>query len=440
MSEYFIQDTTLSGIADAIRAKNGSTGTIAVSDFATQIEAIETTPEGLVTYEETTATHTRSSGLSSVTYGANKFVAPPVYGDSNSAYSENGINWTSAVCTTSKARSNIVYGAGKFVVVGDGVAAYSSDGATWTAGTMPSVGNKFIAYGDGKFVSIPSGSYSGATGKSTDGVTWVQGGTIAGAYVDWYGVAYGAGKFVTFDRASKKVAYSTDGSSWTVVTNLPSSGNWYRIAYGGGKFVIISNGANKAAYSTDGITWTATTLPESASWTTVAYGNDMFVALANSVAAYSTDGVTWIKSTLPTSVGIGEVTYGSGKFVAVSNTSNTVLISYDGINWSTSGISGLVDTSGADVTEETLAQLTVAYKPGIAEFIIMDTTYWMSWQCSFEYGMTWEEWVVSSYNADPKFTISGGNVYYGSSIIKLSGKNVLGTDTIVADGSYRYAG
>lgn len=40
MAEYLIQDTTLTGIADAIRAKTGSTDAIKVSDMASKIEGI----------------------------------------------------------------------------------------------------------------------------------------------------------------------------------------------------------------------------------------------------------------------------------------------------------------------------------------------------------------------------------------------------------------
>ena len=41
MSEYLIQDTILTGIADAIRGKTGGTAPVAVSDMAAQIEGIE---------------------------------------------------------------------------------------------------------------------------------------------------------------------------------------------------------------------------------------------------------------------------------------------------------------------------------------------------------------------------------------------------------------
>lgn len=41
MAEYLIQDTTLTGIADAIRGKTGGTDPVAVSDMAAQIEGIQ---------------------------------------------------------------------------------------------------------------------------------------------------------------------------------------------------------------------------------------------------------------------------------------------------------------------------------------------------------------------------------------------------------------
>ena len=42
MSEYRIQDTTLTGIADAIRSKTGSAAAILVSKMANEIESIST--------------------------------------------------------------------------------------------------------------------------------------------------------------------------------------------------------------------------------------------------------------------------------------------------------------------------------------------------------------------------------------------------------------
>jgi hypothetical protein len=46
MSKYSIDSTTLTGIADAIRAKDGSSSPIVVSDFATKIANISTSVNG----------------------------------------------------------------------------------------------------------------------------------------------------------------------------------------------------------------------------------------------------------------------------------------------------------------------------------------------------------------------------------------------------------
>ena len=45
MAKYSIEDTTLTGIGDAIRAKEGSTGVIPVSDIPNRISAIQTGPD-----------------------------------------------------------------------------------------------------------------------------------------------------------------------------------------------------------------------------------------------------------------------------------------------------------------------------------------------------------------------------------------------------------
>ena len=48
MAKYLIQDTTLKGIADAIRTKTGKTDKIPVSDLATEIEGITGGAEGII--------------------------------------------------------------------------------------------------------------------------------------------------------------------------------------------------------------------------------------------------------------------------------------------------------------------------------------------------------------------------------------------------------
>ena len=45
MAKYSIEDTTLTGIGDAIRAKDGSTGVIPVPEIPSRIAAIQTGPD-----------------------------------------------------------------------------------------------------------------------------------------------------------------------------------------------------------------------------------------------------------------------------------------------------------------------------------------------------------------------------------------------------------
>lgn len=65
MAEYLIQDTTLTAIGNAIRSKEGSSGTIPVSSFASRISAIKTG----VTVQRKTGTFTTSNDQFAVDIG-----------------------------------------------------------------------------------------------------------------------------------------------------------------------------------------------------------------------------------------------------------------------------------------------------------------------------------------------------------------------------------
>jgi hypothetical protein len=185
-------------------------------------------------------------------------------------------------------------------------------------------------------------------------------------------VVYGGGKFVAVGNNSE-MAYSSDGITWTTVTNTGFTktnilGTLYGIAdiaYGGGKFVAVGGG-NQIAYSTDGINWTSATsvfLPtdlvtsEGTTVNCIAYGNGKFVAggwcgstanMQNSdphgaQLAYSTDGVTWTAidasvfgfgggSNLPYySNYVNSIIFENGKFIAGGK--GIIAYSADGINW-----------------------------------------------------------------------------------------------------------
>jgi len=124
--------------------------------------------------------------------------------------------------------------------------------------------------------------------------------------------------------------------TWTAVNRPFGTGNIYAIAYGGGTFVAVGE-SGKMAYSSDGVTWSAVgTSPFVTSFgstyyiTAIAYGNGTFVAMRGWVRAYSTGeiatstdgGVTWtpidVDSIFGTYSPIYAIAYGNNTFVAGS--------------------------------------------------------------------------------------------------------------------------
>lgn len=272
--------------------------------------------------------------------------------------------WSESTLPISESWNSIAYGDGKFVTLeggtgsGDGYkSAYSTDGINWTSGrTLPYPCDwSSVAYGNGKFVAVQLGAYNQYYGDkaaySTDGIRWT--GTSMPASDNWSSVTYGNGKFVSIasggSGGSNRCAYSTDGITWTQ-SSLPSSRGWKSVTYGDGKFVAIaynspgSYGTNLCAYSTDGVNWTESYLSTVGYWWSITYGNGKFVAIGeNDCAAYSIDGINWTSITMPYSPSKKwkTIAYGSGKFIAIespgsyssSTPPNVVAYSTDGVNW-----------------------------------------------------------------------------------------------------------
>ena len=273
----------------------------------------------------------------SITYGNGKFVA--IAENSNqTAYSEDGINWTASTMPSSNKWQSITYGNGKFVAVvySSDQAAYSEDGINWTTSTISSSAAwQSLTYGNGKFVAVAENSNKSA--YSEDGINWTS--STMPTSTKWQSITYGNGKFVAVACNPNQAAYSEDGINWTASTmpQLPNPAEWRSVTYGNGKFVAVALDSDQAAYSEDGINWTASTMPSYAKWIPLTYGNGKFVAIiwGSTQAAYSEDGINWTTSTMPSSDQWNSVTYGNGKFVAVVYSSDQAAYSEDGINWKT---------------------------------------------------------------------------------------------------------
>src|SRR5690606_31022384 len=111
--------------------------------------------------------------------------------------------------------------------------------------------------------------------------------------IQWNKVVYAKGTFVAVGDG--EVMTSPDGVVWTS-RSAAEANNWWGLAYGNGKFVAVaSDGTNRVMTSSDGATWTNSTTPLSRTWNGVAYGNGLFVttAYSNNTIMTSPDGATW---------------------------------------------------------------------------------------------------------------------------------------------------
>jgi hypothetical protein len=222
------------------------------------------------------------------------------------------------------------------------------------------VGTYFVATGpgSGSGTATPVANHlvavSGSTtvnAYSTDGgVSWTAGGALpaalSGATVD---IAYGTyssnGRWIAI-ASNGKTAYSTNGGvTWAAGGDLPA-GTWSAIAYGAGRWIAVSTGGTATAYSTTGsTTWVAGgSLGTSSTWIDIEYGANKFVAISSNGAVspmYSVNGgVTWANTDVSGWLNqtVTNVHYGQGVFVATNSTSNNMVSSEDGINWTTRAI------------------------------------------------------------------------------------------------------
>jgi hypothetical protein len=328
-------------------AKTAALGDITVKAVSSQ----DTSKEGELIINikaEVVWTQAGTSGLVNAEYGQRIF-AIAYGGEGDKAgfvaagsdivplYSKNGQNWDKLSNEYFDGSFlGIAYGddgvnAGFVAVRNDGQTFSSTDGASWTSRTKTEVKGSesfamSIAYGEvtgadgkahGRFVAV------GMTGKaaySTDGVTWTAVSDTNFGGSDIRDIAFGGGKFVAVGMTGK-AAYSTDGVSWTAVSDTKfGTATITGISYGAGKFVAVGAGG-KSAYSTDGVTWTAggaTGLRLGTGRINIAFGGGEFIAVSdNNETAYSLDGINWMTGGEPGFENAYNIVFGNGKFIAV---------------------------------------------------------------------------------------------------------------------------
>jgi hypothetical protein len=270
----------------------------------------------------TTFGSTSGAQARAVAWGGNKFVAVGTSGGTapttTSVYSYDGINWQVtattgsgtgmwSTATYSGSGWGVAYNGTRWVAVGsDGNTTlavftnckciyYSSDGLTWTNATSGQPfftqsgtgaiaravawnGIKWIAVGTDSTSTVGGQTASRSAFSSTDGITWTvisqnifgsnQNANLGGWCIAWNGERWVTGG--TFRFTSGSMFYSTDGITWTLCTgdtfNINADGFCRGVLWNGYKWIATGVSGSSASltrtmsYSYDGIQWIGTSV------------------------------------------------------------------------------------------------------------------------------------------------------------------------------------
>lgn len=215
--------------------------------------------------------------------------------------------------------SCIAFGQDKYVALANGVSSYGSSpyGTAWSSVTpIPSGDYRYIVYGNNKFVAL---DINASAIYSNDGINWTLSPNASSVIpAACTSLAYGNGKFVATSYNANKIAYSSDGISWST-TNFPNYYYFNSVTYGNGKFIIAGKNASNQSllvYSNDGISWTFLTSVQNSPTDAISFGNGRFVG--NGGGVYSDDGITWKISTgIPSTSASYRAVYGQNRFVNI---------------------------------------------------------------------------------------------------------------------------
>lgn len=228
MSNYLIQGETLTGIADAIRAKSGSSDAIKVSDFATQIEEIEGSGGGGAEEVETSVALDFSGGDMEVT---------PNDGE---AFSKVSIPKPSTLVA-----ENIAEGIDIAGIVG----TLASGGSIKVASGMIEGNDYSSTYTLAHNLGVIPDIFYFATNDGTSNGYIVSGFGVSSAFSNLYGITYNTSFYCSSNLVLPRsnLSYLIDSTStWSIINNaneqtinikaastrkLPSEINW--IAIGG---------------------------------------------------------------------------------------------------------------------------------------------------------------------------------------------------------------
>lgn len=232
---------------------------------------------------------------------------------------------------------------GLFIAVGHrGLRMSSADGATWTNLQTGKEGETYraVCFGNGLFAAV--GSYGGNNilAASADGVTWKTG-TREARYVSYLrGLGFGNGQFIglggdpgSVGLSKPFVMTSTDGQTWSDMTQVGGKHMLRRICWGNDRFVAVGD-RGRRAMSKDAQEWTdAENVKAIDTLIDVTFGAGRFVGVGlHGLRMSSEDGVTWSERLVgEEGEHINSVLWTGERFVAVGQ--GATYLSPNGLQW-----------------------------------------------------------------------------------------------------------
>lgn len=246
---------------------------------------------------------------------------------------------------------SVAYGNGEFLVEDGPFGTYTSpDGKEWTNHPPTGLDGRLsspVRFLNGQFLAGGTSGIGKFLSVSADGRTW-RIGVDFGGNTPVLDIAYGKGRYVVSRFNGQPAILSADLKTLSyskVEDGAPVRG----ITYGKGVFIGVATGIY---FTADGLAWTEALAPigdtvSGDGFFGVAYGGGQFVAVGRRSAGLpgnfkgvlytSIDGKQWVPVTLESEPLFG-VIFGGGRFVAWGE--NSILISEDGVNWTTEGNPG----------------------------------------------------------------------------------------------------
>lgn len=263
----------------------------------------------------------------------------------------NWITRFNAVASTTFTRCVWCETLGIFVLMHGGAAnttfRTSPDGVTWTTrslGVTGGVAALIWVEALGLFVATGTNGVTQFMITSPDGITWTSRTCpndvmLALAWSDSLHLLVSVGT----KSASHSVMTSPDGITWTSRTGAADTSTWAAIAWSpsAGVFAAVASvtiSGNMVMTSPDGVIWT------NQAWGAVGrsitysptLGYFLILPTSNTTPGHSTDGVTWSgpAGAIPSQTYLAAHWLSSGYFIGLG-TGNTVIISPDGLVWTT---------------------------------------------------------------------------------------------------------